>query len=80
MLATAGAVGSLATISIHMIVGYTNLWHLAPVFLVALPYTLGLILSYPYLTQKDTPFRQMRRQIQSVDYTANQPPLTVSRK
>jgi hypothetical protein len=80
MLATAGAVGSLATMSIHVMVSYTNLWHLAPVFLVAVPYTLGLALSYPYLTQKDTPFRQMRRQVQLFDDTANQPLSMVSRK
>lgn len=80
MLAAAGAVGSLATISIHVIVGYTNLWHLAPVFLVAVPYTLGLTFSYPYLTQKDTPFRQIRRQVQLFDDAANQPLPMVSRK
>lgn len=80
MLAMAGTVGSLATISIHVMVGYTNLWHLAPVFLVAVPYTLGLIFTYPYLTQKDTPFRQMRLQVQSGDDTADQPLSTVSRK
>jgi hypothetical protein len=48
----AGVSEFLATLLIHWDVGYTNLWHLAPVLLAALPYTLGLALSYPYLCSR----------------------------
>ena len=49
-LAGAGVSEFLATITVHLAVGYTNLWHLTPTMLAALPYALGLTLSYPYLS------------------------------
>jgi dihydroorotate dehydrogenase len=53
-LAGAGGTEFLATLLIHWDVGYTNLWHLAPTLVAAVPYTWGLILSYPYLSKSRT--------------------------
>ena len=38
-----------AAISVHVVVGYTNLWHLLPALGGALLLAVGLTLSYPYL-------------------------------
>jgi dihydroorotate dehydrogenase len=51
-LAGAGICEFIASVAIHWAVGYTNVWHLTPTFLAALPYALGLALSYPYLCMK----------------------------
>lgn len=51
-LAGAGVSEFLATVIVHLSVGYTNFWHLTPTMLAALPYALGLTLSYPYLCQE----------------------------
>jgi hypothetical protein len=48
-LLMAGTAGYAAAIAVHLAVGYTNLWHLAPAFGGAALLLLGLALSYPYL-------------------------------
>lgn len=45
----AGPPAYLSTIGVHLFVGYTNLWHLAPVFTAFALYAAGLLLSRPYL-------------------------------
>jgi hypothetical protein len=47
----AGPPAYLSAIGVHLIVGYVNLWHLAPVFIAFAMYGCGLLLSYPYLCQ-----------------------------
>jgi dihydroorotate dehydrogenase len=49
----AGVPAYLAAIGVHFEVGYTNLWHLTPAFAGLTVFVLGLVLSYPYLGQKD---------------------------
>lgn len=49
MLAAAGGIGFLGAIGIHPVVGYTDLWHLAPALLGLLIFLAGLALSYDYL-------------------------------
>jgi dihydroorotate dehydrogenase len=53
----AGLPAYISAIGVHLAVGYINLWHLAPAFLAFGIYGLGLILSYPYLFQRDTPVK-----------------------
>jgi dihydroorotate dehydrogenase len=48
-----GASGFLTAIGIHVVVGYTDFEHLAPVYLALALFTLALILSYPYLSDTD---------------------------
>jgi dihydroorotate dehydrogenase len=48
-LLAAGAAGYTAAIGVHLAVGYTNLWHLAPAFAGATAFLGGLALAYPYL-------------------------------
>ena len=44
-----GLPGFLTAIGIHLVVGYTDFEHLAPVYLAMALFTLALALSYPYL-------------------------------
>jgi hypothetical protein len=46
VLALAGVVGFAAAIGVHPLVGYTDLFHLAPAFAGALMFIIGLVLSY----------------------------------
>jgi hypothetical protein len=48
-LLAAGSAGYTAAIGVHLAVGYTNLWHLAPAFAGATTFLAGLGLAYPYL-------------------------------
>lgn len=41
--------GYTAALAVHYAIGYTDLWHLAPAFVGALVYVVGLALSYPFL-------------------------------
>jgi dihydroorotate dehydrogenase len=52
-LLAAGTAGYAAAIGVHLAVGYTNLWHLAPAFAGAAVFGLAQGLSYPYLCQAD---------------------------
>jgi dihydroorotate dehydrogenase len=53
----AGVPGFVAAFGIHLAVGYTNLWHLAPAIAALVFYLLALTLSYPYLCQVATPVK-----------------------
>ncbi|MGH7223152.1 MAG: hypothetical protein ACRELF_07990, partial [Gemmataceae bacterium] len=53
-LLIAGTTGYAAAITVHLAVGYTNHWHLAPAFGGAVFLLLGLALSYPYLCRTTT--------------------------
>jgi dihydroorotate dehydrogenase len=48
-LLLAGVPGFASGIGIHYAVGYTDFWHLAPAYIAALMFLVGLVLSYPYL-------------------------------
>ncbi len=48
MLLIAGLPAFIATIAIHASIGYTNLWHLTPVFIAAAMFCAGLALSYHF--------------------------------
>ncbi len=50
-----GLPGFVTTIGVHLVVGYTDFEHLAPVYLALLLYTLALALSYPYLCAPAAP-------------------------
>ena len=52
-LLLAGTPAYAAAVGVHLAVGYTNLWHLAPALAGSAVYALGLLLSYPYLCGKD---------------------------
>ena len=52
-LLLAGTPAYAAAVGVHLAVGYTNLWHLAPALAGSAVYALGLLLSYPYLCSKD---------------------------
>jgi dihydroorotate dehydrogenase len=62
-LAAAGISEFVAAVVIHLSVGYTNLWHLTPTFLAALPYAIGLTLSHPYLCKAALPRTAQARAI-----------------
>ena len=49
----AGTPGYLAAIGVHYAVGYTNWWHLVPVFSGFSLLVAALILCYPYMCQPD---------------------------
>jgi dihydroorotate dehydrogenase len=53
MLLASGLAGYVPAIVVHLTVGYTNAWHLAPAFAGLLLLGLGLALSYPYLARPD---------------------------
>jgi dihydroorotate dehydrogenase len=42
-----------AALSVHLIIGYTNLFHLAPVLALLVLFVLALALSYPYLCRTE---------------------------
>ena len=48
-LLAAGSAGYTAAIGVHLAVGYTNLWHLAPAFAGAATFLAALGLAFPYL-------------------------------
>jgi hypothetical protein len=48
-LLIAGTAGYVPAIAVHLVVGYTNHWHLAPAFGGYALLLLGLAVSYPYL-------------------------------
>ncbi len=48
-LLCAGIPAYFSTVGVHLIVGYINLWHLAPAFAAFGLFAVGLLLSYPYL-------------------------------
>jgi hypothetical protein len=54
----AGLPGFGAALGVHVVVGYDDLWHLAPVLLAAAFYIMALALTYPYLC--DTPLQRSR--------------------
>jgi MFS family permease len=51
VLCFSGLVGFAAAIGVHPVVGYTNLFHLAPAILGAVIFVLGLVLCYPTMHQ-----------------------------
>ncbi|MFF3442758.1 hypothetical protein [Streptosporangium sp. NPDC002721] len=48
-LASAAAAGFVPPVLVHWTVGYTDFWHLAPVYLGACLTTVALVLAHPYL-------------------------------
>jgi dihydroorotate dehydrogenase len=50
-----------AAITVHMVVGYTNLFHLTPAYGGLLLFLLGLALSYPFLCQPGASAAEWRR-------------------
>jgi dihydroorotate dehydrogenase len=52
-LLAAGIPSYASAIGVHLVVGYTNLWHLAPAFAGLGIFFAALALSYPYLCQND---------------------------
>ena len=54
-LLIAGTAGYAPAIAVHLVVGYTNHWHLAPAFSGAAFFLLGLALSRSYLCRTTTP-------------------------
>ncbi len=54
VLLLAAIPGVAATVAIHAAVGYSDLWHLAPVLLTAILTAFGLALSQPFLWAKPT--------------------------
>jgi dihydroorotate dehydrogenase len=56
-LLMAGTAGYAAAIAVHLLVGYTNLAHLAPAFAGVAFLLLGLGLSYPYLCRVPSALR-----------------------
>jgi dihydroorotate dehydrogenase len=52
-LLASGAPAYAAAVGVHLAVGYTNLWHLAPALTAAAFFLIGLGLSYPYLCRVD---------------------------
>jgi hypothetical protein len=49
----AGTPAYVAAIGVHLAVGYTNLWHLAPAFAGSAVFAVALFLSHPYLCRRD---------------------------
>jgi hypothetical protein len=52
VLCFSGLVGFAAAIGVHPVVGYTNLFHLAPAILGAIIFLVGLALCYPAMHQR----------------------------
>jgi dihydroorotate dehydrogenase len=50
-----------AAITVHMAVGYTNLWHLTPAYGGLALFLLGLALSYPYLCRPGATAAEWKR-------------------
>jgi hypothetical protein len=55
VLCFSGLVGFAAAIGVHPVVGYTNLFHLAPAILGAMIFVAGLVLCYPAMHRKTFP-------------------------
>jgi dihydroorotate dehydrogenase len=51
-LLLSGSAGYAAAVGVHLAVGYTNWWHLAPAFSGAAGLAAGLALSHPYLCDR----------------------------
>ncbi len=60
----AGTIAFTATLSIHILVGYTDLFHLAPVYLGIVIYVIGLSMSYPYLNSH--PYKVKEKRIHGI--------------
>ncbi len=45
----AGLPGFGAALAVHVVVGYDDLWHLAPVLLAVALFIMALALTYPYV-------------------------------
>ena len=58
MLLLAGFSGFIGAVGVHVLVGYTNLLHLAPAFAAVMLFGVGLHLAYPFLMQT-TPKQRM---------------------
>jgi MFS family permease len=52
VLCFSGLVGFAAAIGVHPVVGYTDLFHLAPAILGAIIFVVGLVLCYPGMHQR----------------------------
>jgi dihydroorotate dehydrogenase len=46
-----GLPGFVAVFSVHLMIGYSDFWHLLPAYFAFVIYGLGLILLYPYLVK-----------------------------
>lgn len=55
VLCFSGLVGFAAAIGVHPVVGYTDLFHLAPAILGAIIFVVGLVLCYPAMHQPSNP-------------------------
>ena len=55
VLCFSGLVGFAAAIGVHPVVGYTNLFHLAPAIVGAIIFVVGLVLCYPAMHQRTSP-------------------------
>lgn len=60
-MVAAGTPGFIATLGVHLAVGYIDVGHLAPALLGLLLYTPALALSYPYLCRAPAPARAPNR-------------------
>jgi hypothetical protein len=49
MLLLAGTPAFAAGLSVHLIIGYTDFWHLLPLYTALVLYAAGLVCLYPYL-------------------------------
>lgn len=53
MLLIAGLSGFVPVLAIHWMVGYTDLWHLAPVYLASIWFLCGLVLSREFMFMEE---------------------------
>jgi hypothetical protein len=53
MFLGAGTPAITAALGVHLVIGYTNLFHLAPVLALLVLFPLALALSYPYLCRRE---------------------------
>lgn len=44
-----GLSGFVAVFSVHLMIGYSDFWHLLPAYFAFVIYVIGLVLLYPYL-------------------------------
>jgi hypothetical protein len=54
-LLVTGVAGAGTAIAVHPVIGYTDFTHLAPAYLGATVFTLGLVLTYRRMCQRGTP-------------------------
>ncbi len=52
-LALAAAAGFVPALVVHGVIGYTDFWHLAPVYVGVVLTAVALVLSRPYLCARD---------------------------